>query len=229
MNSLSDRFRMRRGRFAPLFLLAAAWLGTAPAAYAQALHSVSVDRANETIVVRGSGFDGSTTFTLGGVAVTTANVTPSQLDIPFGTDVADAVQWRGSYRLVANDSVWISVYVAAPIEAPGDPPPPPPPPPAGTDCPCIAGWEASGIPKDNWTWCTRYFDGTQESLSGQRDNWFISIALDPYNLYFDPVDPGNSVSYCALHDGTDWTVAEPVVNQDQFDDCEYWMWINICI
>jgi hypothetical protein len=200
-----------------------------PTALAQELHRVSVDRINDKILVRGDGFDGSTTFTLGGVSVSPANVTPTQIEIPFDTDVAAAVQWRGSYRLVANGSTWISVYIAAPIEAPGEPPPPPVPPPAGTDCPCIAEWEASGIPKDNWTWCMRYFDGTQESLSGQRDNWFISVALDPYSLLFDPVDPGNSVSYCALQDGTDWTVAEPVVNRDQFDDCEFWMWMNICI
>jgi len=229
MNSLIIRYRKRRGVITPLLLLGAAWLWMTPAVFAQELHSVSVDRGNEKIVVHGSGFDGATAFTLGGVAVATANVTPTQLDIPFSEAVATAVQWRGSYRLVANDTAWISVYIAAPIENPADPPPPPPPPPAGTDCPCIAGWEASGIPKDNWTWCTRYFDGTQESLSGQRDNWFISIALDPYDLYFDPVDPGNSVSYCVLHDGTNWTVAEPVVNRDQFDDCEHWMWLNICI
>jgi hypothetical protein len=72
-------------------------------------------------------------------------------------------------------------------------------------------------------------DGTQESTSGQRDSFFISAAFDPNNIFFDPVDPGNSISYCALHDGVSWTVAEPVVNQDEFDDCDHWLWINICI
>jgi len=229
VTSLSKTYRIGRGSALPRLILALAWLWPVQAAFAQDLHSVTVDRADQKIVVRGGGFDGSTAFSLGGVAVATANVTPDQLDIPFSAAVATAVPRRGTYRLVANDSAWISVYVAAAIEAPGEPPPPPPPPPAGPDCPCIAGWEASGIPKDNWAWCTRYFDGTQESLSAPRDQWFISIALDPYDLYFDPVDPGNSVSYCALHDGTDWTVAEPLVNRDQFDDCEHWMWINICI
>jgi hypothetical protein len=231
MISLSDRYRKRSGTIQPLLFVAIAGCWMMPTALAQELHSVSVDRINDRMVVRGDGFDGSTTFTLGGAAVATVNVTPTELDIPFDIDVAAAAQWRGSYRLVANDSVWISVYIAAPIDAPGEPPPPPPPPPppGGTECPCLAGWEASGIPKDNWAWCTRYFDGTQESLSAPRDPWFISVAHDPYNLFFDPVDPGNSVSYCALHDGTDWTVAEPVVNRDQFDDCEHWMWMNICI
>jgi hypothetical protein len=32
-----------------------------------------------------------------------------------------------------------------------------------------------------------------------------------------------------LHDGTDWTIAEPVVNQDEYDDCEHWMYQKICI
>jgi len=227
--SLAHSYRKQAGVIRTLLWLLAFGCWIPANALAQELHSVTVDGVNERIIVRGDGFDLSTTFTLGGVAVATANVTATELDIPFDTDVATAVQWRGSYRLVANDSAWISVYFPAPIEAPGEPPPPPPPPPGGTECPCLAGWEASGIPKDNWAWCTRYFDGTQESLSAPRDPWFISVAHDPYDLFFDPVDPGNSVSYCALHDGTDWTVAEPVVNRDQFDDCEHWMWLNICI
>jgi hypothetical protein len=223
------QLRLRRPALGTLLLIiAGSWL--APAALAQTLHSASVDDAGERIVVRGAGFDGSTAFTLGGVAVPTANVTPTALDIPFGTEVADAVQWRGSYRLVADGSAWLSLYSTGPIEVPDDPPPPPPPPPpAGTDCPCIPGWEASGIPKDSLTLCFWDFNSQQQWMSGQRGPWFISTALDPYNLIFDPVDPGNSVSYCALHDGTDWTVAEPVVNQAQFDDCANWMWMNICL
>jgi len=220
-----------KGRMTPLCGLLATLAGIlfASSVCAQTLHSTSVDRDGERIVVRGAGFDGSTAFTLGGVAVGTANVTATELDIPFSEAVAGAVQWRGSYRLQAGGSAWMSVYVDAPIEVPGDPPPPPPPPPGGEDCPCIPGWEASGIPKDNFTLCWFDYSSQQQWISGQRDSWFISTAYDPYNLVFDPVDPGNSISYCALHDGSDWTVAEPVVNQAQFDDCDLWMWMNICI
>jgi len=193
------------------------------------IDSVRVDRIGEKIIVTGSGFDGATTFTLGGVAVSTAGVTLTELDIPFSTDVASAVMWRGTYHLVVDGTTGFSVYIKAPIEDPAPPPPPPPPPPGGTTCPCTADWEASGIPKDLYSLCFYLLDGTQESTSAQRDSWFISAAFDPNYIFFDPVDPGNSISYCALHDGTSWTVAEPIVNQDEFDDCDYWLWHNICI
>lgn len=91
-------------------------------------------------------------------------------------------------RRVVDGGGSISVYTCAPIQAPVAPPRPPPPP-AGTEWPCISGWEASGIPKDNSTWCTRYFDGSPESLSGHRNNWFIYVALDPADLFFDPANP----------------------------------------
>jgi hypothetical protein len=210
---------------AGLLLAAAAW-----PAFAQDIFSTRIDRENEAIVVRGASLDAVSVFTLGGIDVATAGVTPDQLEIPFSTDVASAVQWPGSYRLEADTGAWISVYAAAPIDAPSaPPPPPPPPPPGGPDCPCIAGWEASGIPKDNFTLCFYDYSSQQQWIAGQRDNWFISAAYDPFNLIFDPADPGNSISYCALNDGTDYTVAEPVVNQDQFDDCDYWLWIHICL
>jgi hypothetical protein len=198
-------------------------------AWAAEIDSVKVDRVGGNIIVAGSGFDGGTSFTLGGVAVGTDGVTANLLNIPFSVDVASAVMWRGTYNLVADGTTAFSVYIAQPIEDPTPPPPPPPPPPGGTTCPCIDAWQASGIPKDNFTLCFYQLDGTQESTSGQRGSYFISTAFDPNYIFFDPVDPGNSVSYCALHDGTSWTVAEPVVNQDEFDDCDHWMWIKICI
>ncbi len=197
-------------------------------AWALTIDSVQVDRVTQKLIVKGSGFDIATSFTLGGVAVSTDNVSATELDIPFSLEVALAIMWRGSYKMIADGTIEFSVYIKAPIDDPA-PPPPPPPPPGGTNCPCIAGWDASGIPKDNFTLCFYQVDGTQESTSGQRDSFFISTAFDPNNIFFDPVDPGNSISYCALHDGVSWTVAEPVVNQDEFDDCDHWLWINICI
>ncbi|MGR9037618.1 MAG: hypothetical protein ACU83O_13695, partial [Gammaproteobacteria bacterium] len=74
----------------------------------------------------------------------------------------------------------------------------------------------------NWTWCTPLVDGTQVSLSGMRDQFFITTAFDPNH-----VDTNHS--FCALDDGNSLTVFEPIVNWDQYDDCETWMWVNICI
>lgn len=230
--SMGDRkhFRNRQTILRRLVMLTSAFLiFTAYGAWALEIDSVRVDRVNQIIVVQGSGFDVTTGFTLGGVSIATDNVSAIELDIPFGPDLATAVMWRGSYQMVADGSVEFSVYFRAPINDPTPPPPPPPPPPGGTTCPCTDAWEASGIPKDNFTLCFYSLDGTQENTYGQRNEYFIATAFDPNNIFFDPVDPGNSISYCALHDGVSWTVAEPVVNQSEYDDCEHWMWIRVCI
>ena len=225
--SVRAHFRNRRTILGRLVMLTSALLiFTVFDAWALEIDSVRVDRVNQKIVVKGSGFDVATGFTLGGVSVATDNVSTTELDIPFSPDLATAVMWRGSYRMVADGSVEFSVYIKAPID---DPTPPPPPPPGGTTCPCTDAWEASGIPKDNITLCYYGMDGTQEFIYGQRSEYFISAAFDPNNIFFDPVDPDNSISYCALHDGVSWTVAEPVVNQDEYNDCENWMWIRVCI
>jgi len=197
------------------------------------LHSASVDRAGERIIVRGAAFNGGTVITLGGVTIPTANVTPDALDLPFDTDLYSAVQWRGSYSLVADGSERMSVYIDAPIEAPPPPPPPPPPPSGGPDCPCTAGWDATGI--NNWDFvhfilCSDGQDGTQQYISGVEYGgpWFFAAAFDPNNIYFDMGDPGNSVSFCAAHDGSGYTVAEPVTNEDQYWDCYEKLWVDIC-
>lgn len=214
------------GKFLPVFAVMAS-LGMASSAWALDIHSVHIDRQGERIIVRGVDLDLAASVTLGGVAVPTANETSSELEIPFGTDVYAAVQWEASYNLVIDGTVSLSVYIDGPIIAP--PPPPPEPPPGGPDCPCITGWTESGIPKDNFSWCTYGQDGNQLYIYAPRDQWIISTAFDPGNLFFDPVDPGNSISYCVLIDDGSYTVAEPVVNIDQYSDCENWMWIKICL
>lgn len=201
----------------------------AHSAWALDIGSVQVNRVTESIVINGNGFTGATSFMLGGVAAPSVNISATQQLIPFGPEVASAVMWRGSYKLIGEDpggTVEFSVYIADQID---DPAPPPPPPPGGVDCPCIAGWEASSIPKDNFTWCNYGTDGTQSYILGARDSFTISALFDPNDVFFDVGNPGNSTSICALDNGGSYTVAEPLVNQDQYDDCENWLWINICL
>lgn len=212
-----------------ILITAIVGLGLTGGAQALEIHSVEVDRAAEKVIVKGAGFAGATSFIFGGVPVPSTGVTASEQEIAFGPELATAAMWRGSYRLLAEsggDSVAFSVYIG---EAINDPTPPPPPPPGGPDCPCIPGWEASGFPRDNFTWCTYGFDGNQSFIIGLRDSFTISALFDPDNIVFDAANPGNSTSVCALDDSGNYTVAEPVVNQDQYDDCENWFWSNVCL
>ena len=59
--------------------------------------------------------------------------------------------------------------------------------------------------------------------------YFREYISDPNNIYFDPSNVGNSVSACSLYDGSSYTTAEPIVNQEQYDDCYYKMIIDICL
>lgn len=224
MISLSGGIRIARCAGFALVACLTSVMVLAPSAWAQAIHSAHLDSEGEKIIVRGSGFTGGSTFVLAGVSVAAENITPTQADIPFSEALAQIAQWRGSYRLAVDDTAWISLYLDAPIVFYPDPQE------GGPDCPCIAAWEASNYPLDNFTLC--YYDNVsqQQWISGQRGSLFISTAFDPGNILFDPINPGNSVSYCALvEDGTTYTVAEPVVNQDQFDDCWNWFWSKVCL
>ncbi len=216
--------------FAGIVLLAGI-TGFNPTSGALALdiHSVTVDRTAQKVVVRGEGFSGATDFSFGGVPVPSTNLSASEQEIAFGPELGAAAPWRGSYRLLAEsagDAAGFSVYIS---EAIIDPTPPPPPPPGGPDCPCIAAWEASDFPRDNFTWCTYGADGNQSFIIGVRDSFTISALFDPDNIVFDAANPGNSTSICALDDNGAYLVAEPVVNQDQYSDCENWFWRNVCL
>lgn len=204
------------------FALVSPLLVLTPQLAAAEVYSVQVDRDEQKLIVTGADFNNSTSVTLGGIEVLKANVSANQFDIPFAAAVYSAVQWEGSYNLVLDDTVRISVYIDAPILAP--------PPPGGPDCPCIAGWEAANLTPDTFL-CGDGTDGTQSYIFGNSfvDNSFLSAAFDPNNIYFDPVNPGNSISYCALIENNNYTVAEPVVNEDQYSDCYLWMWVNVCL
>ena len=103
----------------------------APAAASAVVESVTVDWLNEKMVVRGSGFTGSTSFLLGSSAspLGTANVTDAQLDLPFNSDMAAEVTSQGNYNLQVDGSVQLSVFVESQVIDP-----------AATGCPCETNW-----------------------------------------------------------------------------------------
>jgi hypothetical protein len=191
-------------------------------AWAADLYSAHVDREAQKIILKGSGFGQSTTVTLGGVAVVKGNITNLELEIPFADEVYSAVQWEASYNLVVDDTNRISVYIDSPILSP--------PPPGGLDCPCIADWEAAGLAPSSLS-CSDGIDGTQTFVFGIGGNTIISAAFDPNNIFFDENNPGNSLSFCALSQNNIYTVAEPVVNQEQYLDCADWIRVRstICL
>jgi hypothetical protein len=184
------------------------------------IYNARVDRENQIIIIQGTGFVPSTTVTLGGIEVPTANVVGTQLEIPFAAEVYSAVQWEGSYNLIIDGTERISVYIDAPIVAP--------PPPGGPDCPCTSGWNNAALLVDSFL-CGEGTDGSQSYFYGNSfdgNNWFISTAFDSNNIVYDDNNPGNAISYCALVQGNNYTVSEPVVNQEQFDDCQNWI-VNV--
>ena len=82
----------------------------APAA-AATIDSVAVDWFNEKLVIRGSSLDSIGTFNLGGsAALSSANVTPTELDLPFDAAMASEANLRGSYLLKADGSDALSVF-----------------------------------------------------------------------------------------------------------------------
>ena len=128
MVDLNSHYRRGRGILFALSVGIFMALGLVAESVAQEIHSASVDTNTENIIVRGSGFTLSTELRMGGVLVANDYVNGNRLEIPFSETLSNAAQWRGSYRLTANDNAWISVYVSAPIPGPAPPPPPPPPP-----------------------------------------------------------------------------------------------------
>ncbi|MFV8817723.1 hypothetical protein [Haliea sp. E17] len=109
--------------------------GTEPAPAAAAstvVDSVTVDWANEKIIVRGADLDTVTDFTLGGsVPLTPGASSPTQVELLFDADIAAAVAGTGSYALQIDGSDAISIYfVSAVVD------------PAATGCPCAVDWAA---------------------------------------------------------------------------------------
>lgn len=171
--------------------------------------------------------------TVNGMPVGLDPVSDANTAVLNSVDLVDVII-IGMNSYTINGSASTLFYSGFEIQASPPPPPPPPPPPVSADCPCISGWEASGITDHFYYWCTELTDGTQKTFSGSPidagdPDFFISIGFDPNNIFFDPVDVGNSVSYCALHDSASWSVGEPVQSQEQYDNCENWMWVNVCL
>ena len=196
------------------------------------INSVLVDRESSPskIIVLGTGLNNAE-FKLAGVLIPSScidNLSDTEQHILLCAEAASAVPDSGSYNLQINGVETFSLYAVQAIIAL-------PPPPVSSTCPCTPAWEAQ-IPAGSLAFCLWGSDGgtqewiaTQSWLDGSGRQDVLSAAFDPNNIYFDPSNVGNSVSACSLYDGSSYTTAEPIVNQEQYDDCYYKMIIDICL
>ncbi len=191
--------------------------------------SVSVDWLAQALVVRGADLDTVTAFGLGGSAtpLPTQNVTPTQLEIPFGADLAGEVLGPGSYALTADGTGVLTVFVEAQIVDP-----------TATGCPCEADW-ASAL---GGLWGTPESDCLEVEGPGANDPADISgtVQTDPtdptvYPLYpigasFYPGEPLDSV--CRLvqvnADATQADLVNVQINELQQADCRTALAANVC-
>lgn len=198
--------------------------------------SVTVDWFNQALVVRGSGFTGSTSFLLGsGVTpLATANVTDTQLDIPFaqvGGELAAEVTLQGNYKLEVDGSVQLSVYIESQIIDP-----------ANTGCPCEAEWMAA--PEVMWSTPTPTPSADCYEITGSDPNDVADISGTIHSDYpvnaiypqypigasFYPGDPDSSV--CMLVQVNDDTSVVDLVshriNEIQQAECAAALAFYVC-
>jgi len=235
MNKLS-----KSAQLAPLVLMLSL-VGTTDVV-AAIVDSVLIDEggAPPKIVVTGTGL-ASAAFKLGGIDIPAScisDISDMEQHIAFCAESASAVPGQGSYKLLINGSTEFTIYAENAIVTSA----PPTPPPISSDCACVMGISANGqgqwlqppIPDDNFTFCL--WDAplprpyTQQVwISGTFtyafNTYTISALWDPNNPTYDPSNPGNSTSVCALHNDTTGTydVDHPVASDEQFDSCFNWM------
>jgi hypothetical protein len=191
------------------------------------------------VVILGSGLAGAA-FRLAGIDIPPScinDISDAEQHIGYCTESASAVPGPGSYNLVINGSTEFSIYFEQAIVAPA----PPPPPPVSGDCACVMGlsdggsgqWLQPPIPDDNLVFCL--WDAPQPPFTQQvwilgsftyaSSSYTISALWDPNNPTYDPSNPGNSTSVCALHNDTtsSYEVHHPVASDLQFESCFDWM------
>jgi len=215
-------------------------------AIAAIVDSVLIDEGGSPpkIIVTGTGL-ASAGFKLAGVDIPAScinDISDSEQHIAYCAESALAVPGPGSYKLLINGTTEFSIYAEQAIVTPA----PPTPPPLSGDCACVTGLSSNGsgqwlqppIPGDNsdlclWDAPTDQQPYTQQvwilgSFTYASSTYTISALWDPNNPTYDPANPGNSTSVCALHNETTGTydVDHPVESGQQFDACFNWMLRN---
>jgi hypothetical protein len=187
------------------------------------------------IIVLGTDLLG-VSFKLAGIDIPAScidNVSDTEQHIGYCSESALAVPEQGSYKLFINETIQFDIYFDQAII----------PPSGSNNCPCVAGvstigsgkWTQPPIPNDNSTFCYWYEnpDGgpytEQVWITGiftdASSNYTVSALWDPEFPSYDPSNPDNSSSICALHNDSTGTydVAHPVASDQQFKSCFDWL------
>ncbi|MDX1460602.1 MAG: hypothetical protein R3348_06045 [Xanthomonadales bacterium] len=190
--------------------------------------SVEVDWFNQSLVVRGSGLSGVTSFGLGGFAgpLATANVTDIELDLVFNADMAGEVLQAGSYALTADGTQQLTVFIDSQIVDP-----------AAAGCPCDTDWQATLA-----SWGTPETECLEIEGPGSNDPADISgtVLTDPVDPAVYPHFPVGASFYPGLPNDSvcrlvqvnaDASLNEIVnlrINETQQADCRALLATNVC-
>ncbi len=189
------------------------------------VNSATVDWFNEKITIRGNSLDTATDFILGGsVPITPLDVAASEVNLPFDTDVANAVTDKGNYQLNIDGTDVLSLFVKSQIIASD-----------ATGCPCEAAWNVqvggqqapeclqivgNNSPDYADIAGTIYTDPTDPAVYPQF----------PIGASFNPNSPVDSVCRLVQVDG-DGTVTELTtfrINEIQQEDCAFLLTNTYC-
>lgn len=142
--------------FSPILLAACLLLSASQTALAVkpiksppvVINAAMMDFSLNKILVTGSGLNNVNTVTLGGIDIPSGEINiidDGNLEIPFTSTTALAVQRRGSYSLVVNSQSF-SLYIDSAIPDPG----------IVAVCPCEADWSSFGstLPPDGFSGLT---------------------------------------------------------------------------
>lgn len=188
--------------------------------------SVTVDWANERLIVRGSGFVDSTSFLLGGsgTLLGTENVSDARLEIPFGSAMEAEVTAAGNYNLEVNGSVQLSVYIESQIIDPG-----------AAGCPCATGtpptWntvlDLSSLTKTD---CIEIVGSDPNDIADISGIVLSGTSQYPISASFYPGEPDDSV--CRLvevsEDATVVDLVDKRINEQQQSICATVLRDNVC-
>jgi len=193
-----------------------------PALAPVVVNSVTVDWANEKLVVRGSGFTVSTSFLLGSSAtpLVKSGVTDTELDIPFNAVMQAEVPSQGNYKLDVDGTVQLSIFIESEIIDAAD-----------TGCPCAADWATElGLLWDPVERVTACYEITQPGAADISGIILSGSSSYPIGAAYYGDDPDSSVCRLVEVDGSA-TVVDLVnlrINVGQQAECAMEIENKVC-